>query len=215
MLKKEIIARVERFVRQKLQNDVTGHGYWHIKRVRRLAKKIGQQEKADLFIVELASLLHDLDDWKFKKNDNLKKIKKLMLDLYLEKKIINQVFTIVKNVSFLGYKVKTNLPTIEAKVVYDADKLDAIGAIGIARIFATGALRRRALYDPTVPLSKKVGDYRKRDSYSSVHHFYDKILLLPEKMQTKTGKNMAKVRIKFVKKYLKQFYEEWKGVNII
>jgi len=212
MKKQQVITAIEKYVRSIMQKDSSGHDYWHIDRVRKIALKIGKKENADLFVVELASLLHDIDDWKFKKGgQRVKKVKSLLSQLSVEQKVINNIINIIKNVSYKGSKVKRRLRTIEAKVVYDADKLDTLGAIGIARIFATGANRERVLYNPEIPLSKKVGDYRKRDSYSSIHHFYDKILTLKNTLNTKTAKKMAEPRHKYIKQYLNQFFKEWKG----
>ena len=214
MNKNRVIEKVKQYVRKSLIKDVSGHDPWHADRVRRIALKIGRIEKADLFVVELASLLHDIDDWKFNQNNSwMKKVNILLTDLYVEKKIINQVINIIKNISYKGSQVKISLKTIEAKVVYDADKLDTLGAIGIARVFVTGARRGRVLYNPEILLSKKVTDYRKRDSYSSIHHFYDKILSLKNTLNTKTAKKMAKARHQYIEQYLKRFFKEWKGID--
>jgi uncharacterized protein len=215
MNKNKIIQSIARHVRSKLEGEGTGHDWWHIERVWKSSKQIARKEKADMFVVELGALLHDLYDWKFHGHDykkSAKAIERLLLANAVEQSVINHVNHIVAEISYKGAKVKNKIKTLEGKIVQDADRLDALGAIGIARAFAYGGHKNRPLYDPSAKavLHKTFAQYRK-GSASTIQHFYEKLLLLKNKMNTKTGKTLAAKRHKFIEGYLAQFYKEWGG----
>lgn len=202
MNKNKIIKDATKLAKIKLAGGCPGHDWLHTYRVVEIAKKIAKAENGDPFLVELGALLHDLYDWKFT-DPKLAKIKinkwldKYKLDLVLKEKIAH----IVENISF-HYDRKNNMKLWEGKIVQDADRLDAIGAIGIARVFSYGGYKKRLIYDPI---------FKKKISPTSIGHFYEKLLLLKDKMNTKTAKKMAESRHNFMKKYLKQFFSEWEG----
>jgi uncharacterized protein len=211
----KIIKKTEKFVKDKLYGEGTGHDWWHTLRVWQMAKKIGKEEKADLFIVELASLLHDIADWKFQDGDD--SVGAMIAKEWLEKfnvdsRTISHICDIIIGVSFKGARVKDNLDSIEGKVVQDADRLDAMGAIGISRCFAYGGSKKRQIYDPNIKpkMHKSFEEYKKSES-SSINHFREKLFLLKDRMNTKTGKKIAKKRHKFMERYLDIFFKEWDG----
>ena len=217
MKKDQIIKQVVEFVKQTCGEDRTGHDWEHTYRVWWVAKKIAKKEGADMFVVELGALLHDIADFKFNKGDDKvssKITKKLLNKLEVDKSIIKKVMYIVDEVSFKGAGGKNEINTIERKIVQDADRLDALGAIGIARTFTYGGHVGRKIHDPNIQptLCKTFEAYKKSDS-SSINHFYEKIFLLKDRMNTKTGKEMAKKRHTFTKIYLKEFLSEWKGTK--
>ena len=215
MTNDEIIFTIAAQVEKASKNETTGHDWWHIYRVWKVACKIGIEENADLFVVQLAALLHDIADWKF--NDGNEKAggivaSKLLLEQNIDPIISKKVVTIVDTVSFKGAKVKSTVNTLEGKVVQDADRLDAIGAIGIARTFAYGGSKGRPLYDPTIkPVLHESFDAYKASVSPTINHFYEKLLLLKDQMNTETGKKLADERHRFMKYYLSQFYDEWTG----
>lgn len=211
----KIIEKVADEVKQKLKNEGSGHDWWHIVRVWSMAKRIGKSESADMFIVELAVLLHDIADWKFHDGDDAvgPKIARQILEKHsVSTEVINQVCDIIVSMSFKGAGVKTEIKTLESKVVQDSDRLDAIGAIGVARAFAYGGNKTRPMYDPnkkpTMHQSKK--EYFKSES-STINHFYEKLLLLKDRMNTETAKELAGDRHRFMEEYLNRFFQEWDG----
>ena len=215
MTNDEIIFTIAAQVEKVSKNEPTGHDWWHIYRVWKLACKIGIEENADLFVVQLAALLHDIADWKF--NDGNEKTggivaSKLLTEQNIDPLISKKVVTIVNTVSFKGAKVKSTVNTLEGKVVQDADRLDAIGAIGIARTFAYGGSKGRPIYDPTIkPVLHESFDAYKASVSPTINHFYEKLLLLKDQMNTETGRKLAYERHRFMKHYLAQFYDEWTG----
>lgn len=216
MKKEEIIKKTEKFVKNKLYKEGTGHDWWHSLRVWQMAKKIGRKESADLFIVELAALLHDIADWKFQDGSD-DSVGAMIAKEWLEKfnvddKVISHICKIIIGISFKGAEVRDKLDSIEAKVVQDADRLDAMGAMGISRCFAYGGSKGRQIYDPnTKPkIHKSFEEYKKSDS-PSINHFYEKLLLLKGRMNTKTGKLISEERHKFMENYLDRFFKEWEG----
>lgn len=216
MNKKEVINKTAEFVKKKLDGESSGHDWWHVYLVWQLAKKIGRKENADMFVVELAALLHDVADWKFNNGDEsvgAKIAEKWLTKLGVEKSVIDQVTYIVGNVSFKGAGVDHTMKTLEGKVIWDADKMD-IGAIGIARTFAYGGYKGRPIYDPKIKpkLHKNFEEYKKSNG-TSINHFYEKLLLIKNKMQTKTGRKMAMQRDKFLRRFLKEFFDEWNGLR--
>ncbi|MGC9031670.1 MAG: HD domain-containing protein [Minisyncoccia bacterium] len=214
MNKKIIIKKIRERVKKMLQGEATGHDWWHTFRVWKLAKKIGKKEGGDLFIIELASLLHDIQDWKFSKNKAVKVnlIQKWLKELRLDKNTIDHICDIIKNISFKGAGVKNKMKTIEGKIVQDADRLDATGAIGIARCFATGAKLNREIYNPEIkPKFHKTFREYKISKSTSINHFYEKLLLLKNLMNTKAAKKIAKERHEFMEKFLNRFFKEWEA----
>jgi len=209
---KEILKETEKFIRIRFESEGSGHDWWHIHRVRNLAVHIAEIEKANLFIVELAALLHDLDDWKISGDQNLTQTRSWLKQLEVSNELAEKVVAIIEEVSFKGAKVSTPTTSPEAAIVQDADRLDAIGAIGIARAFAYGGNKERLLYHPDEKpqLHASFEDYQNTKA-STISHFYEKLLLLKERMNTKTAKEMAEKRHRFMETYLENFYAEWDG----
>ena len=204
-----IIEKTRDCVKHSCKGDV-GHDWFHIERVWTMAKKIAEEEKADMFIVEMAALLHDLDDFKFNDGDGAAVKSKAWLEsLGVDGVIIDKIIHIVENVSFKGSAEKEKIQTLEGKVVQDADRLDALGAIGVARAFTFAGHANMCIYDPAVKVREnmKFSEYKNHES-SAVNHFYEKLLLLKERMNTKTGKRLAEGRHKFMEQYLEQFFKE-------
>ena len=218
MDKKQLIQSTIRFVKKTLEGAEGGHDWFHIERVYQNAKLIAKSEKVDLFVVELGALLHDIADAKFHDGDETIGPKKASLFLKSQEvpdSIVEHIEKIILNVSFknsLDTQSERKFESPELKVIQDADRLDAIGAIGIARAFNYGGFKNRALYDPTIqPLIDQDKETYKKSKAPTINHFYEKLLLLKDKMNTKTGKALAEQRHKFMKKYLQQFYDEWNG----
>lgn len=217
--KQTIIKKIAGVVRQKLEGESSGHDWWHIYRVWKMAQRIGKEENADMFAVELTALLHDVADWKFCKGDDkigIKIASDWLIELKVEQKTINHVCAIMKEMSFKGAGVKAKMRTKEGMVVQDADRLDAIGSIGIARAFATGAKFNEIFYDPETPVPKYKSDReyisaKGEKGRTVINHFYEKLLLLKDRMNTETGKRLAKNRHRFMKEYLDRFFQEWEG----
>ncbi len=215
MDKKEIISKTEEFVKDTLKGAEGGHDYWHIYRVWKLSKRINEKEKADQLVVELGALLHDIADSKFYNgNEEIgpQKAREFLTSLNVNQKVITHVEKIISNISFKGGKHEQEFKSKELDIVQDADRLDAIGAIGIARTFNYGGFKNRAIYDPNIKpnLNMSKEEY-KTSTAPTLNHFYEKLLLLKDKMNTNAGKQMAKHRHKIMKDYLKEFYLEWEG----
>jgi uncharacterized protein len=213
MEKNKVIGEVKKYLEKNFKNESTGHDYWHFVRVWKIAKHIAKKEGGDLFVIELGALLHDIADWKFHGGTNEKGIEKakiLLKSFDVDEKDINHVCYIIDNISFKGANVKNSMDTKEGLIVQDADRLDAIGAIAIARVFAYGGASGREIYNPDIKpkMHASFEDYKKNKS-SSVNHFYEKLLLLKDRMNTKIGKKIAEKRHKFMEEYLKEFFEEW------
>lgn len=210
---KEIIQKTLEYVRQTLAGAEGGHDWWHIYRVWKLTKKIGAEEDADLFVIELAALLHDIADPKF--HDGDEEIGPELAKEFLEKQgidepIIDLVDKIIRNVSFKNSFQNAGFRSKELDIVQDADRLDAIGAIGIARAFNYGGFKNRPLYDPGIPPNQRLTKEEYKNSVSpTINHFYEKLLLLKDLMNTPTGKRMAEERHRFMEIYLEKFYSEW------
>ena len=210
-----IINKTCQFVEGKLAGDGSGHDWWHIYRVWNLAKNIADQEKANLRIVELSALLHDIADWKFHDGDDSKgpqMAEQFLTENQVEREIIDPVVDIVATISYKGAGVATPMKTLEGKVVQDADRLDAIGAMGIARTFAYGGNKNRLMYHPDEkPVMHQSFDDYKKNTGHTINHFYEKLLLLKDRMNTASARKMAEGRHQFMQTYLDQFYEEWDG----
>ncbi|WP_421773918.1 HD domain-containing protein [Gracilimonas sp.] len=211
----EIIEKTEQYVKNKLQGEGTGHDWWHIHRVRNTALRLGEVEGADLFIVELAALLHDIADHKFHDGDEEigpSTARNWLERIEVDEAVIRKVCTIIRDVSFKGAEVKTTMESIEGKVVQDADRLDALGAIGIARAFAYGGYKGRELYNPEIdPESHSSFEAYKKSSGPTLNHFYEKLFLLKDRMNTMAGRKEAEKRHQFMKEFVDQFLSEWDG----
>ncbi len=210
-----IISKTIEFVKSELANAEGGHDWFHIERVWKTAKTIGQNEKADMVVVELGALLHDIADSKFHSGDEEvgpAKTRAFLTSLSVDETIIEHVVNIVKNISFKGGNEEQAFHSAELDVVQDADRLDALGAIGIARTFNYGGHKGFALYNPEIPpnLNMTKEEY-KASTAPTINHFYEKLLLLKDRMNTETGKELAKQRHEFMENYLEQFYKEWEG----
>lgn len=219
MDKREVIQKANQFVKSFFTGDSSGHDYWHSIRVWQNARMINKTEKGDPLVVELTALLHDVADRKFTgddKNRGLAVISGFLRSCAVKENIIEHVCQIAANMSYSDSikdgKHVSKLTTIEGKIVQDADRLDALGAIGIARTFAYGGSHGRAIYDPKIkPAHHETrADYTTKVSHS-LNHFYEKLLLLKDLMNTKTGKRLARKRHLFMKRYLDEFYGEWNG----
>ncbi|MFH1065157.1 MAG: HD domain-containing protein [Nanoarchaeota archaeon] len=215
MEKQEVIKQTAEYARKTLEGEGSGHDWWHAYRVWKNAVHIARKENADLFVVELAALLHDIADWKFHDGDESAgptKAKEWLESLNVEKNVISHVCEIIKELSFKGAKVKSEIKTKEGMIVQDADRLDAIGAIGIARAFAYGGHKGREIYNPDIkPVMHESFEQYKNTIGTSINHFHEKLLLLKDLMNTETGKQIAEERHKYMEQYLARFLKEWEG----
>ncbi len=206
MNQQDIINQTADYVKEKLSGEGTGHDWWHTYRVWQMALKIGQEEKVDLFVVQLAALLHDIADWKFHNGDDSvgpNVAREWLKKLDVEKEIINHICEIIKEVSFKGAGVKSQIKTKEGMVVQDADRLDALGAIGLARCFAMGSKFNQPIYDPDIkPVQHQSFAEYKSAKTTSINHFYEKLFLLKDLMNTETAKKIAEKRHNFMKEFL-------------
>lgn len=215
-----IIDNTILFVKDKLQNAEGGHDWFHIERVYKNAVKIAQNEdNCNLEIVKLGALLHDIADSKFHNGDETvgpKVAKEFLEQEGASKDTIEHVVAIIENISFKGGNFNQKFTSKELEVIQDADRLDAIGAIGIARTFNYGGFKNRSLYDPNISpkLNMSKEEYKKSDA-PTINHFYEKLLLLKDKMNTETGKKLAESRHKFMEQFLAQFYTEWEDEDCI
>ena len=210
----DLIDRTVNHVQTVLSGEGTGHDWWHVHRVWKMAQRIGRAENAELIVVELAALLHDIADWKLQGGDSSvgpKLAKDWLGILGVDPDTTEHVCQIIANISFKGEAVEQPPLSLEGKVVQDADRLDAMGAIGIARAFAYGGAKGRAIYDPAL----KPTEHRTAEAYlkggTSVNHFDEKLLLLKDRMNTATGRAVADERHQFMEEYLRRFFEEWEG----
>lgn len=212
---KSIIQQTVHFVKQTLAGAEGGHDWWHVYRVWSLSKQIANGEDVDLLVVELGALLHDIADAKFHDGDEEigpRLAVEFLSSLALDHRHIRHVENIIRNISFKGGNQPGDFSSRELDVVQDADRLDALGAIGIARTFNYGGHKGRAIYNPDIPpnLNMTKKEYMKNDA-PTLNHFYEKLLLLKERMNTETGREMALIRHHFMEQFLKQFYREWEG----
>lgn len=213
----ELIDHTIVFVKQTLKNAEGGHDWFHIQRVYNNAIKIAQGENVNVVIVALGALLHDIADSKFFNGDETvgpKMASEFLMSQDCDSAIIEHVVQIIKNISFKGGNQKQSFSSPELDVVQDADRLDALGAIGIARTFNYGGFKNRKLYDPEVePQLEMTPKQYKASTAPTINHFYEKLLLLKDRMNTKTGKAMAQERHNYMEGFLKQFYAEWEGLK--
>ena len=211
----ELINKTISFVKAKLENAEGGHDWFHIERVFKNAVLIAKNEDCDVTVVKLGALLHDIADSKFHEGDESvgPKIARDFLESEnVDEEIITHVVHIIKNISYKGGNFEKKFSSLELDVVQDADRLDAIGAIGIARAFNYGGFKNRALYDPKIAPNSRMSkeEYKKNDA-PTLNHFYEKLLLLKDKINTDTGKKIAKERHRYMEWFLAQFYAEWEG----
>lgn len=214
---KQVIDATIGFVRQTLAGAEAGHDWWHINRVWNNAKLIASHEQADLFVVELAALLHDIADPKFHGGDEEvgpRTAGDFLTQIGVDDGIIEHVQNIIRYLSFKASLGEVAFHSNELAIVQDADRLDAIGAIGIARAFTYGGYKNREMYNPGIApnLNMSKEEY-KNSSAPTINHFYEKLLLLKDKMNTQTGKAIAQQRHQFMEQYLEQFYIEWDGIE--
>ena len=212
-MSENLIQNTVQFVKEKLEGAEAGHDWFHIERVWKLSKKIAKPENCNLEVVELSALLHDIADPKFHEGDEtlaLKIAKEFLENQEVSPEIIEQVLFIIKNISFKNRgEVPENFP-IELKIVQDADRLDAIGAIGIARTFNFGGFKNNLMYHPELPpqMNMTKEEYKKSQG-TTINHFYEKLLLLKDLMNTEMGKEIALERHQFMLQFLEEFYKEW------
>ena len=210
-----IISKTIAFVKKTLAGAEGGHDWFHIERVYKNALLIAKTEEVDQTIVALGALLHDIADSKFHDGDEEigpKVATEFLVAEGVAPDVIAHVVAIINNVSFKGGKEKRSFSSIELDVVQDADRLDAIGAIGIARAFNYGGFKNRALYDPEIkPNLNMTKEEYKKSTAPTINHFYEKLLLLKDMMNTASGKKIAQERHEFMENYLTQFYAEWNG----
>lgn len=203
------------YVKTQLTNAEGGHDWWHIHRVWKTAQHIATAEKADELVVALGALLHDIADSKFHNGDETigpRMAKEWLQSLQVAEPVIEHVENIITHISFKGGNHHQPFKSKELDIVQDADRLDAIGAIGIARAFSYGGFKNRLLYDPAVPTNLNMSkEEYKNNNAPTINHFYEKLLLLKDRMNTETGRRLALQRHEFMESYLQQFYGEWDG----
>ncbi|GAB4496213.1 MAG: HD domain-containing protein [Anaerolineales bacterium] len=217
MDREQIIQKTANYIRQEFSEDSSGHDWWHIYRVWKNALAICEHEKADSFIVQLAALLHDLDDWKFNESEDETPLRaKAWLDFCnVDSVIADSVCRIIMHISYKGAGVENKMDSLEGFIVQDADRLDAIGAIGIGRAFAYGGYKNRMMYDPeSLPKMHASFEEYKNSKSATINHFYEKLLLLKDRMNTQTAKRIAEERHNVMLKFLDQFMLEWEGTDI-
>ncbi|MGB4448498.1 MAG: HD domain-containing protein [Cloacibacterium sp.] len=201
------------FVKEKLEGAEAGHDWFHIERVWKLSKKIAEKEGGNLEVIELSSLLHDIADPKFHNGDEtlaLKISQNFLEEIHVNAELIEQVLFVIKNISFKNRAEAPENPPLELQIVQDADRLDAIGAIGIARTFNFGGFKNNLMYHPEIKpnLGMNKEEYKKSNG-TTINHFYEKLLLLKDLMNTETAKRIASERHDFMLQFLDEFYKEW------
>lgn len=218
MEQNEIISKTVSFVKSVLKNAEGGHDWFHIERVWKNAKHIALNEEADLFIVELGALLHDIADSKFHNGDeNIgpEKAEEFLKSIGVEDEVVDHIKNIIRNISYKSSLEKNKskrFTSKEMEIIQDADRLDAIGAIGIARTFNYGGFKNREIYNPGInPETNLTKEAYKKSSAPTINHFYEKLLLLKDQMNTVTGKKIAEGRHRYMEEFLEQFYKEWNG----
>ncbi|MGG8496037.1 HD domain-containing protein [Tenacibaculum sp. TC6] len=216
MDKQRIISNTIAFVKETLKGAEGGHDFFHIERVYKNALLIANDENVDEFIVALGALLHDIADSKFYDGDETigpLKARTFLKEQQVDESIITHVENIIANISFKGGNFDKQFTSPELDVIQDADRLDAIGAIGIARCFNYGGFKNRELYNPEIPPNMHMSkEEYKKSTAPTINHFYEKLLLLKDKMNTETGKKLAMERHQYMESFLNQFYKEWNGL---
>lgn len=205
------------FVKEELAHAEAGHDWFHIERVYKNALLVAEHEKCDIVVVKLAALLHDIADSKFHNGDETlgpKKARSFLKSIQVDEEITEHVVQIIQNMSFKNSFETTVFKSLELSIVKDADRLDALGAIGIARTFHYGGYKNRLIYDPNIePVIHQNKDSYQRSTAPTLNHFYEKLLLLKDQMETSKGKEMAHKRHDFMVSFLAQFYSEWEGME--
>ena len=201
------------FVKEKLEGAEAGHDWFHIERVWKLSKKIAEKEGGNLEVIELSALLHDIADPKFHNGDETLAFKisqNFLEEIHVNAELIEQVLSVIKNISFKNRAEAPENPPLELQIVQDADRLDAIGAIGIARTFNFGGFKNNLMYHPEIKpnLGMNKEEYKKSNG-TTINHFYEKLLLLKDLMNTETAKRIASERHNFMLQFLDEFYKEW------
>lgn len=211
----QIIEATVAYVKATLASAEGGHDWWHIYRVWKQARHIAATEQVDLLVVELGALLHDIADSKFHNGDEEvgpARAKDFLEQLQVEAPVVEHVENIIRHISFKGGNQARTFYSPELGVVQDADRLDALGAIGIARAFNYGGFRNRSLYDPAIaPVMDMSKDAYKKSTSPTINHFYEKLLLLKDRMNTATGRALAEERHRYMEDFLERFYKEWEG----
>ena len=214
-LEEKIIENTIAFAKATLETAEGGHDWFHIERVYKNALLIAQDEEVDLLVVSLGALLHDIADSKFHNGDESigpAIASEFLLKQNVDSALIEHVIQIIKNISFKGGHKQKTFSSPELNVVQDADRLDALGAIGIARTFNYGGFKNRKIYDPSMmPQLDMTPEAYKASTAPTINHFYEKLLLLKDRMKTKTGKKLAQKRHQYMEAFLDQFYAEWRG----
>lgn len=212
-LSTQLINPTVTYVKKELTHAEGGHDWWHIQRVWQLARHIGSKENVDMLVVELGALLHDIADSKFHNGDETvgpEKARAFLQSIDAPESVTTHVVSIIQNISFKGGNHRPDFRSPELAVVQDADRLDALGAIGIARTFNYGGFKNRPMYDPSVtPNMTMTKEQYKQSLAPTINHFYEKLLLLKDRMNTNTAKEMAEERHRFMEQFLEQFYREW------
>ena len=210
-----VIEKIAAEVKRRLEGEGSGHDWWHTYRVWKMSRRIGIGEGADLFVIELAALLHDIADHKFHNGDltvGPAVARQMLAGNSLPDEVIDHVCDIIGTMSYKGAGVKTDMRTLEGKVVQDADRIDAIGAIGIARAFAYGGYKNRPIHVPgEEPILHQSKEAYFKSNGASINHFYEKLLLLKDRMNTEMAKKIAEDRHMFMEEYLNRFFKEWEG----
>jgi len=215
MTNKQIVDKTKDFVKQTLADAEGGHDWFHVLRVFNNAMLIAKEETVDEFVIALGALLHDIADSKFHDGDETvgpKLAREFLFEHNVDSFVIEHVINIIENISFKGGNEAPKFKSAELDVIQDADRLDAIGAIGIARCFNYGGFKNRPLYDPEIkPNLNMSNEEYKKSSSPTINHFYEKLLLLKDRMNTKTGKKLSQKRHEFMNAFLNEFYSEWNG----
>ena len=208
MNKDIILKKTKAFVKDKLYKESSGHDWFHTKRVYNLATYICEKEGGNEFIIKMTALLHDIDDWKF--SNNSKTTENFLKSLNIDEESIHEIMNIITTMSYKGGVVDSSQNNIEGKIVQDADRLDAIGAIGIARAFTYGGSKNRLMYDPDIkPMDFQSLDEVKNLNNHTINHFYEKLLKLRDLINTDTAQQIAEERHRFIEIYLDEFFYEW------
>ena len=213
----ELINKTIAFVKEKLNDAEGGHDWFHIERVYKNALLIAKDTICDLTVVQLGALLHDIADSKFHNGDETigpKTARAFLEAQNVSEDTIVHVVNVIENISYKGGNFEKKFSSVELDIVQDADRLDAIGAIGVARAFNYGGFKNRALYNPEIaPVTNMTKEEYKKNNAPTINHFYEKLLLLKDKMNTEKGKEIAAERHHFMETFLAQFYAEWEGVK--
>ncbi|MBM3260990.1 HD domain-containing protein [Candidatus Kaiserbacteria bacterium] len=210
---KEVIQKVEEAVREFMAVQDKAHDWHHIHRVRTMALRIAAFEGGDTELIELAALVHDVGDYKFHESKEVgeQAAVDLMARYGVPQRMVEKAVDIMRRVSFKGLDVADDMPTLEGKIVQDADRLDAIGAIAIARTFTYGGTKGRSMHDPDAPLTIRSSEEYLIGNRSSIHHFFDKLLHLKNRLHTKTAREIATERHTFMEEFIRRFLREWDG----